>query len=103
MSAYLKNEKTYRKLVREFVAQKIDAETFTKKFMTQWKNDRDHQWAEIENGEKPSEKESEFCEILDQIFTACDCYESEPEEKHEIDYGQLLSEVSQLTSKRWSF
>ena len=101
MAAYLNNEGIYSKLVREFIAREINADIFVKKFMSQWKVDRDHQWSEIENNKNLSKEEKELCEILDQIFTACDCYDPEPKEKHEIGKAQLLAEVSQLTSKRW--
>ena len=101
MATYLKNEELYREFVRAYLAQDMDAESFVKKFINQWKADRDDQWAEINSGKKYSEEESGFCEALDQIFTACDCYDPEPEERHEINNTQLMSEVSQLTIKRW--
>ena len=97
MATYLKNEKLYREIVRAFLERDVDAGSFVEKFINQWKIDRDNQWAELENGKKPSEKESEFCGALDKIFTACDCYDPKPEEKHEINDAQLLSEVRELT------
>ena len=74
MATYLKNEELYREIVRAFLGRDVDAGSL---------------------------EESGFCEVLDQIFTACDCYDPEPEEKHEINDAQLLSEVSQLAIKRW--
>jgi len=42
----------------------------------------------------------ELCEDLDQIFTACDCYEPKPKEDIEIDEEQLWKEVRQVLVKR---
>jgi hypothetical protein len=34
--------------------------------------------------------------MLDQIFTACDCYDPSPSPAWEIDEKQLMSEIKEL-------
>ena len=102
MAAYIDNENVYRELIRDFLSQQIDAIIFVEKFIAQWKHDRDKQFEEINKGIEPSETEEELSDkLLDQIFTACDCYNPKPEEKYELNDEQLFIEVKKLASNYW--
>lgn len=102
MAAYIKNEEIYREIIRGFLSKKTNSNTFVNEFMEQWKHDRDKQWEDIEKGEEPNEAENELNnKLLDQIFSACDCYDPNPENEYEINDEQLFNEVKILATNYW--
>jgi hypothetical protein len=101
MATYLKNKSEYHTLIRQFISREVCAQDFTTRFIQKWGIDRDNQYAEIEQGLVISQEEKILCDHLDQIFSACDCYEPVPEEDFEIDEKKLWMEVRQVLANYW--
>jgi hypothetical protein len=122
--SYAANELLYLNLIRELLCAKLDGETFCGAFMRQWKADRDEQiaksesWPErydlqlIEAYQRGALTAEEFhrkwaelwgyteydslCEMLDRVFTVCDCFAPAPEGPCEVSEDQLKQEVSEI-------
>jgi hypothetical protein len=45
-----------------------------------------------------SERDREFLEMIDRVFTACDMFRKEPESKFELNETQLRSSVAKALS-----
>jgi len=98
---YLRNEQIYRDLMARFSCGLLHADEFMKLFMEQWNSDRDEQWTKIHSGESIARDEQVLSAILDQVFTACDCYTSAPSAPTDISAEQFQAEVAELFSSSW--
>jgi len=98
--SYADNEPRYRQLIERFARQEIGPTEFCAAFMQQWKLDRDAQWALIDAGQADV-GDRELCEVLNQVFTACDVFDPVPTEEWEIDAEAFLREVRGLFEQRW--
>lgn len=98
---YLQNEKVYRSLMVQFVRGSLAPGEFTKRFMEQWRMDRDAQWDQLKAGKATVPAELELGEILDQVFTACDCYTPTPSNPWDISAAEFKTEVAELYFRRW--
>ena len=92
---YLIHKDAYAELISEFMSHRINVDRFIEQYIKQWCIDRDEQWIQVKSGITTSPKETALCEILDQIFTACDCYNPKPKIKVEINESQLRSEIGE--------
>ena len=99
--SYLLHESLYQSLIARFIQGDLDAETFVDSFFKQWRTDRDAQFASLEAGHVICPEEDNLCEIVDQIFTACDCFCSPPKSVGAIGAEQLQAEVRQHATARW--
>jgi hypothetical protein len=99
--SYLANEQQYRQLISNYLHSEIDPEHFVDRFFEQWKADRDVQWEAVHAGQSVTAQEQSLCEVLDNIFAACDCFSSNPEVVGAITAGELHSEVRELAASRW--
>ena len=125
--SYNKNERLYLSIIQQFLSAELDGEAFCRAFMGQWKADRDEQdalmesWPErydlhlIEAWERGALTDQEFhhkwtelwgytkyeplLEMLNRVFTACDCFYPIPEGQFEIDEDQLKREVAELVRR----
>jgi len=86
---YLERESICRRLVIAFVNGFLDANAFVRKYMDQWRADRDAEWARARSVESMSSEERYSCGLLDRAFTANDCYEPTPVKDFEISAKQL--------------
>lgn len=86
----------------QVVQDMLSADEFIVRFMAQWRLDRDALWEHINAGKARVAKEREFCEIMNQIFTACDCYSPEPSSPPDISAAQLKDEVREKYQSWWT-
>jgi hypothetical protein len=121
---YAEKEERYINLIQQFLKFEINSETFCDTFFKLRREDRKIYDAKIESWserydlqliealkqekitkEEFSQKWAElwgykdyvyFEEMLDQIFTSCDCYTPVPSLAWEISGEQLLSEIRKL-------
>ena len=98
---YDTHESIYRELIESFLAHSITPADFVHQYIDQWGSDRDAQWLLIESEGDAAETEESLGAVLDQAFTACDCYDPEPEGEIEIGEDQLRAEISDLYRARW--
>ena len=70
----------YVPLLRSFVSDEVDAETFKDRFLDWWREDRD-------NGVV-------IGEVVDNLMTAVDLYDENPNVLHRIDAEQLRAEAA---------
>jgi hypothetical protein len=98
---YLQNQQIYRSLMAQFIRGSSSADEFMERFMEQWRLDRDAQWEQLNTGMVTVPAELEFGEILDQLFTACDCYTPTPNNSFEISAAEFKTEVAELYFRRW--
>jgi hypothetical protein len=104
--SYYDNIPTYHKLINQFCRREISAELFDKKFCELWMNDRDDEYNKIKSWSYRYDIElqedlskgnisteefdikwrniwgltdtmSKIQEVLNRIFTACDCFYSD--------------------------
>ena len=99
--SYLLHESLYQGLIARFIQSDLDAESFVDSFFEQWRADRDAQFASLESGQVICPEEENLCEVIDQIFTACDCFCSPPNSVGAIDAEQLRAEVRQHATAGW--
>lgn len=99
--AYLGNESKYKDLMGRFVQGVMSGDEFSAVYMEQWKVDRDEQWAAIDADQATTKAEAVLCNLLDEAFTACDCYAPYPEGKFQISADQLRLEIAALYEARW--
>ena len=120
--SYAANEAFYLKLIQQLLSAELNGEAFCHEFMRQWRIDRDEEYkkrdawperydlqliAAHQRGELTDEEYHRqwvelwgyteyqtLCEMLDRIFTACDCFHTVPEGQFEIDEGQLKKAVA---------
>ncbi len=76
-------EDIYRRIIDNYLSNKLDVVKFVDQFIHQWRRDRS---ANVKN-------DSRFQRLINSIFTSCDCYASKPEIHYEIDEKQLKEEV----------
>lgn len=98
---YLSNEHLYRNLMQNFTYRSLGVAEFEQRFFDQWRADRDAQWKAIKSGNGVNADERELCEVLDQAFTALDCYTPNPTHALHISEAQLRSEITHLFDARW--
>lgn len=98
---YLQNQQIYRSLMAQFVRGSLTADEFMELFMEQWGLDRDAQWEQLKSGKATLPAELELSEILDQVFTACDCYTPTPNNTFDISAAEFKTEVAELYFRRW--
>jgi hypothetical protein len=98
---YLVNETKYQELMRGFIEKSVNVDTFIQGYFAQWRSDRDAQWDSIRAGNKVSGEESDLGKVLDQAFTACDCYKLEPQGTLEIGEEAFRMEITSLFETRW--
>lgn len=98
--SYTNNELRYRTLMECFARGNIDSIQFCQAFMQQWKLDRDAHWACIDAGQSDVE-DRRLCELLNQVFTACDVFDPAPTEAWEIGAEAFRREVRGLCERRW--
>ena len=85
----------------QFVQDSLTADEFMKQFMDRWSRDRDAQWEQVNAGRVTSLAERELSEVLDQVFTACDCYTPTPANLFDISAEEFKREVLELYCGRW--
>jgi hypothetical protein len=98
---YLAHEQDYRRLIEGYLGGVLGPEAFVDAYFRQWRIDRDAQWIAVKAGHVLTPEERVLCGMLDQIFTACDCFCSPPDGTGAIRAEQLLAEVRQLALCRW--
>jgi hypothetical protein len=129
--SYESNISVYIKLIKEFCQNGISAEQFKEKYFELWSNDRDEQYSktidiwsrrydielsrELESGKISGDEfiikqhelfgvtliMSRICNVLDRIFTACNCFYSDISDEElnppiEINGDMLKEEVKPL-------
>ncbi|GJJ00092.1 hypothetical protein RugamoR64_06300 [Duganella rhizosphaerae] len=99
---YLRHQKIYQDAMAQFVQDALSADEFIIRFMQQWRLDRDALWEHINAGKARVVDDRVFCEIMDQVFTACDCYSPEPSSPPDISAAQLKSEVRESYQRWWT-
>ncbi|MBK7434193.1 MAG: hypothetical protein IPI66_10040 [Chitinophagaceae bacterium] len=85
-------ESNYKDIIDGFLSKRLSVDKFIDVFMIQWKADRDNK----------IEYDVKFQEIIDQVFTASDCYSEKPENTFEISETQLRKEITFLYNSWYS-
>jgi len=98
---YHSNELLYRDLMQKFIQRLLSVAEFEQRFFEQWRADRDEQWKLDKRGTVLSPDELELGQVLDQTFTALDCYTPNPTNTFDISETQLRSEITELFHARW--
>lgn len=98
---YLANEFLYRNLMLKFIQRLISAAEFEQRFFEKWRVDRDEQWELVNGGTGLSPDEQELGQVLDQTFTALDCYTPNQINIFDISEVQLRSEITELFNTQW--
>jgi hypothetical protein len=121
---HIEREQQYLELIQQFLRSEIESKTFCDNFFRSRRKDRESDdarsasWPErydlqlinqLQREELTKEEFSQkwtelwgyedyvdFYEMLDRVFTACDCYSPSPSEIWEIDEKQLMSEIKEL-------
>ena len=90
---------TYRRLIFQFVNEEISADQFEKDYMSLWRECRDKNWREFKD--KVVISEDGAADIVDQLFTALDCYCGNPDlrDEDDIDEAELL-EIAKSSLKK---
>jgi hypothetical protein len=84
-----------------FIRNSMNADEFMRLYMAQWRLDCDSQWEEVRAGRVTKREELELGKVLDQAFTACDCYSPVPAASLDKSAMQLQSEIAELFCLRW--
>jgi hypothetical protein len=84
-----------------FIQGSLCVAEFERKFIDQWRSDRDAEWVSIKSGAVFNAADCELGRILDQAFTAVDCYTGNPQNAIDISEEQLRSEIKELFNARW--
>lgn len=79
-------EENYQRIMFRFLRHQSTVNEFVEEFMTRWKLDRD----------APVQDEK-FRDMIDRLFTSCDCYRPSPLEAWEISEEELRAEVKKLS------
>jgi hypothetical protein len=79
-------EDIYRRIIDNYLADKLDVIKFTDRFIHQWRRDKS---VKVFN-------DSRFQWFINRIFTSCNLYASKPESHFEIDEKQLREEVGRF-------
>lgn len=85
----------------KFIQGLLSAAEFEQRFFEQWRMDRDATWELIKGGAVLNADEHDLGQVLDQAFTALDCYTPNPKNTFDISETQLRSEITQLFNARW--
>jgi hypothetical protein len=97
---YLSNEYRYRDLMLSFIQGALCVAEFERKFIDQWRSDRDAEWVSIKSGAVLNAADYKLGQILDQAFTAVDCYTENLQNAIDISEEQLRSEIRALFNAR---
>lgn len=90
---------TYRRLISQFVNGEISADQFEKDYMSIWREFRDKSWREFED--KGIISEDAATDIVDELFTALDCYCGNPDLREECDIDEKeLLEIAKSSLKK---
>jgi hypothetical protein len=84
------SESAYRLIIEDYLNHQLTVNEFIDSFMKQWKQDRENE-----------SFDPRFRQLIDRLFTSCDCYDEEPEEEFEISETELKNEVRLLRSIWW--
>ena len=85
------SEDNYKHFIDEFLTRNVNVDGFIDMYMAQWKSDRD----------KVVSYDPKFQDLLDRIFTSCDCYYEKPQNPHEISEEELRQEIGLLRTIGW--
>jgi len=94
-----RSEQSYLQVVQGFLQGQLLVDDFIRDFMRLWREDRDAEWKLLEGSSTAAIHGDEFCDALDQAFTACDCFSHEPTNELEISEAQLRRELQGLFGK----
>ena len=97
--AYQRNKRSYLQVVDAFLQSQVSVDDFVRAFMYQWREDRDAEWALLEQASSSPVQSDEFVAAVDQAFAACDCFSHEPSNEFEISEAQLRFELQGLFGK----
>jgi len=89
----------HKPIIEAYLAHHSTVEGFITDFMYQWKVDRDKAWGHPLQEEQPVE--ARFHDMMNRLFTSCDCYAEQPEASYEISEHTLRSEVTLFYNILW--
>ena len=92
-------EADYKPIIEAYLARRSTVEGFITDFMYQWKVDRDKTLGQPLREEQPVE--ARFRDMMNRLFTSCDCYAERPEAAHEIAEHTLRAEVTLFHNIIW--
>jgi hypothetical protein len=93
------NEEDYKPILAAYLGCHLTVDEYITAFMKQWKRDRDEAWSKPLPEE--SSRQARFHELMNRLFTSCDCYNEHPEAPHEISEYELRQEVQLFYRRIW--
>jgi hypothetical protein len=93
------NEEDYKPVLAAYLGRRLTVDEYITAFLKQWKCDRDEAWGKPLPEESP--KPARFHELMNRLFTSCDCYDEHPEATHEISEDELRQEVQLFYQRMW--
>lgn len=88
-----RSDENFKLLIQSFLLNEISACEFSDKFIVKWRDNRD--------SDASVQLDPRFQRLIDRIFTSCDAYDPNPENKWEINNEQLLQEIELLAYIWW--
>ena len=88
-------EESYRRLIWNYLSEKVSAEDFVDAFFKQRREDG------VGPEYEHADQDPRFLRLLDRVFSACDCFDSELNHPVGLTEEQLRHEVGLLYSVWW--